>query len=119
MLPFLDILSAGKVVLLKNYVILQSIKFERLCNGMYSCPACDKTFSTRSAIVRHYRTHTGMAFFSGVITYKNLVYTILSWSVLHFPYILLHFCSCWWVIITSHYSLEAVMPATLSLQDMV
>lgn len=37
----------------------KSIKFERLCNGMYSCPACDKTFSTRSAIVRHYRTHTG------------------------------------------------------------
>ncbi|XP_069697563.1 zinc finger protein 569-like [Periplaneta americana] len=35
------------------------IKFVRLPNGMYSCPACDKTFNTRSAIVRHYRTHTG------------------------------------------------------------
>ncbi|KAJ4441299.1 hypothetical protein ANN_11153 [Periplaneta americana] len=35
------------------------MKFVRLPNGMYSCPACDKTFNTRSAIVRHYRTHTG------------------------------------------------------------
>ncbi|XP_021939903.1 zinc finger and SCAN domain-containing protein 2-like isoform X2 [Zootermopsis nevadensis] len=36
----------------------KSMNFVQLHGGMYSCPTCDKSFTTRSAIVRHYRTHT-------------------------------------------------------------
>jgi hypothetical protein len=51
-----------KVILL-GYIFLQSIKFVQLDDGKYCCPVCDKMFGTSSAIVRHYRTHTGKCMF--------------------------------------------------------
>lgn len=35
----------------------------QLDDGKYCCPVCDKMFGTSSAIVRHYRTHTGKCVF--------------------------------------------------------
>jgi hypothetical protein len=60
---------------------LQSIKFVQLDDGKYCCPVCDKMFSTSSAIVRHYRTHTGKCEFylSGVngISYKEFFHAVV------------------------------------------